>query len=438
MGKKYVCLLASLVLLTGLFVVGALQPARAADCGQPPLPPCAGQGVGEDPRSNSEQSPSSSQPSIAPISTIVVSEILAVGTNTDLTIHFRTNLETNAIVTLTDQIQTINPPLTVKTDQEKYTFDHAVVLSQNQNFQFPEMGLFDLAIQVTDRLGKTFTRRDLTLRLKNGQATIELGTTDGPLADSSDTSGVTAGETTSDTRQRSTKTAGQSPADEVLTEFFGQELTPSFTLADLILLLFLILLGLATILEGFFFTKRQRLWGVVYDARTKAPIEMAVIRLFDQEHHKLLETRVTPKSGRFSFLAEPGEYYLDVTKEGYHFPSRIVDGSIDNEYTNLYLGRVIKLGAGQSLIAPDVPIDSEAGEIQKPGIFRRVIIPAMDKFRLPLLGLVFLIALGYQFLFIDPLEALEKDPNDLLLFGSLGLIIILITIEFLFVRRGRK
>ena len=229
----------------------------------------------------------------------------------------------------------------------------------------------------------------------------------------------------------------RTPLEAYLGTIFNQ---PVLTLGDrvvrgasLIWWLFELLVLAATSLGIYFFVKRRRLWGVVYDGRSKDPIEMAVVRLFDQEHHKLLETRVTPKSGRYSFLAEPGAYYLDVTKEGYHFPSRIVTSTIDNEYSNLYRGEIIKLGVGQSLVAPDVPIDSEAGEIKTASFYRRRVFPWLDKLRLPILLLAIL---------LTPVVYLARQSGEiassyLLPVGTMLLVIFLIS-EFLFVRRGRK
>ena len=207
----------------------------------------------------------------------------------------------------------------------------------------------------------------------------------------------------------------------------------SSSLADLLWWLFLVLVACGTLLGIYFFAKRRRLWGVVYDARTKQPVEMAVIRLFDQQHHKLLETRVTPASGRYSFLAEPGEFYLEVTKEGYHFPSRIVTSHIDNEYINLYRGEVIKLGAGQSLVAPDIPVDSEAGEVKQAGFFRRIVFPILDTVRLPILILGAVIAPAVY------LASQEKElETSFILPIGIFLIVLFLISEFLFVRRGRK
>ena len=63
-------------------------------------------------------------------------------------------------------------------------------------------------------------------------------------------------------------------------------------------------------------------WGIVYDSETKEPVESAIVRIFDKEYNKLLETKVTDGQGRFEFLVKPGEYFITATKEGYLFPSK--------------------------------------------------------------------------------------------------------------------
>ncbi|MBI4175425.1 hypothetical protein HY523_02285 [Candidatus Berkelbacteria bacterium] len=50
--------------------------------------------------------------------------------------------------------------------------------------------------------------------------------------------------------------------------------------------------------------------------RTDQPLELAIVRLKTTDG-KLLETRVTDRMGRYSFLAQPGDYLLEVQKAGY-------------------------------------------------------------------------------------------------------------------------
>ncbi len=203
----------------------------------------------------------------------------------------------------------------------------------------------------------------------------------------------------------------------------------SFALSSLLWWILLVLVSLSTLLEIFFFIKQRRLWGVVYDARSKQPVDIAIIRLFRQADHKMIETRVTSKSGRYSFLADPGEYYLEVIKEGYHFPSRIITTSADNEYISVYRGEVIKLGVGQSLIAPDVPIDGESTAIVRINFYRRFIFPLLETIRFPLLVITLVFLIVYGFIILQPTP---------LFFFLLSAVVMLFLIEFIFIRRGHK
>jgi len=63
--------------------------------------------------------------------------------------------------------------------------------------------------------------------------------------------------------------------------------------------------------------KKQRPWGIVYDANSKNPIAFAVVRLFDQGGN-MLKQAVTDLQGRFSFLADPGTYQLSVEHSDYN------------------------------------------------------------------------------------------------------------------------
>jgi hypothetical protein len=62
---------------------------------------------------------------------------------------------------------------------------------------------------------------------------------------------------------------------------------------------------------------KPKSWGIVYDARTKAPLSSSVVRIFDLKFNKLLETQVTDSNGRYSFLVGKNEYQLLTEKPGY-------------------------------------------------------------------------------------------------------------------------
>jgi hypothetical protein len=62
---------------------------------------------------------------------------------------------------------------------------------------------------------------------------------------------------------------------------------------------------------------KARSWGRVYDAKTKKAINGAVVRIFDKQFNKLLETQATSSNGKYGFFAEHNTYYITVEKEGY-------------------------------------------------------------------------------------------------------------------------
>ncbi|MDO8463317.1 MAG: hypothetical protein Q7S96_03550 [bacterium] len=61
----------------------------------------------------------------------------------------------------------------------------------------------------------------------------------------------------------------------------------------------------------------KKSWGAVKDAMTSAPLHLAIVRLFDQEFGKLLETAATDRYGRYRFLAGKSVYYVTAQKTGY-------------------------------------------------------------------------------------------------------------------------
>lgn len=65
-------------------------------------------------------------------------------------------------------------------------------------------------------------------------------------------------------------------------------------------------------------TYKPKSWGRIMDAKNKKPINNAIVRIFDMEYNKLLDTQITDRQGRYGFLVGgPSNYYLTVSKEGY-------------------------------------------------------------------------------------------------------------------------
>ena len=107
--------------------------------------------------------------------------------------------------------------------------------------------------------------------------------------------------------------------------------------------------------------RKQKGWGVVYNSITKTPVGLAIVRLYDAATKRLLQSRVTDKEGRYIFLVDAGEYYLEAARPGFAFPSQILKNiTEDNNYTNLYSGQMVKIAAGQhGAIIANIPLDQQ-------------------------------------------------------------------------------
>ncbi|PJA47398.1 hypothetical protein CO172_01650, partial [Candidatus Uhrbacteria bacterium CG_4_9_14_3_um_filter_36_7] len=124
-----------------------------------------------------------------------------------------------------------------------------------------------------------------------------------------------------------------------------------------------------------FWHRRKRMgYGTVYNATTKAPIDLAIVRLYQSENHKLLQSRVTDKGGRFFFLVSPGRYRLEVKKPEFIFPSDYLRGvKQDVVYTDLYHQEEIIVKDSGAMITPNIPLDpKEPEKYQTPAAIRRL------------------------------------------------------------------
>ena len=128
----------------------------------------------------------------------------------------------------------------------------------------------------------------------------------------------------------------------------------------------------------FFWRRRRKGFGVVYNAISKIPVDLATVRLYrlpddvslegEIPQGKLVKSRVTDKKGRFFFLVPPGTYRLAVTKTGHSFPTEyLADEMSDGEYLDVYHGEVIRVDAEEAFVAANIPIDpSQATNLHAP------------------------------------------------------------------------
>lgn len=140
-----------------------------------------------------------------------------------------------------------------------------------------------------------------------------------------------------------------------LSSLFGS----SFSLSQLIFLpvriwnLLLVFLGIR---------RRSQPWGVVYDSKTKQPLDPVYVQLLD-ENGEEVATSITDIQGRFGFLIEkPGNYRLMAGKTNYAFPSDAMQGiHTDVLYDEVYHGETLALDR-DGVITKNIPMDPQAGD----------------------------------------------------------------------------
>jgi cysteine-rich repeat protein len=107
--------------------------------------------------------------------------------------------------------------------------------------------------------------------------------------------------------------------------------------------------------------KKREKWGMVYNSLTKLPVDLSIVRLISKEG-KVIQSRVTDRGGRFIFFVDPGTYKLEIRRNGFVFPSRILANvSVDGSKIDLYHGEPLSINEEGHPITPNIPIDP--GEI---------------------------------------------------------------------------
>ncbi len=101
-----------------------------------------------------------------------------------------------------------------------------------------------------------------------------------------------------------------------------------------------------------------RTWGVVYDSRTKEPIDPAYVTVRGSLG-KVAATAITDMDGRFGIIVPPGIYTLIVEKTNYVFPStRLLGHKTDGYYSGLYFGTQFEVTEIERALSFAIPMDS--------------------------------------------------------------------------------
>jgi uncharacterized delta-60 repeat protein len=101
--------------------------------------------------------------------------------------------------------------------------------------------------------------------------------------------------------------------------------------------------------------RKEKDWGVVYDANSGAPLSFTQVQIVDKKTGKVKETKITDKHGTYYFLASPGSYVLKCFKNGYKMVSSDQKNKLKAFYGNSYFGGKIEREKN-SKIYYDIPL----------------------------------------------------------------------------------
>ena len=117
--------------------------------------------------------------------------------------------------------------------------------------------------------------------------------------------------------------------------------------------------------------RRRKKWGVVYNALSKMPVDLATIRVIEVNSGRVVQSRVTDNEGRYSFFINPGLYRIEVLKKGFIFPTKILqDLKEDTGFLDIYHGESIHVDDKYTEISVNIPLDPIGAKEKTP---RRII-----------------------------------------------------------------
>ncbi len=143
--------------------------------------------------------------------------------------------------------------------------------------------------------------------------------------------------------------------------------------------------------------RKRKGYGVVYNAMTKLPVDLAIVRLKDAATGRFLQTRVTDRGGRYFFIVQPGKYLLDVHKASFSFPSGYLkEVKQDALFLDLYHGESIEVTERGATIFANIPVDPEVKEKLPAQIVRRLVWQKVGYLISSVSPLLALVALAIQ------------------------------------------
>ncbi|PLX27291.1 hypothetical protein C0581_03480 [Candidatus Parcubacteria bacterium] len=107
--------------------------------------------------------------------------------------------------------------------------------------------------------------------------------------------------------------------------------------------------------------RKQKKWGIVYDAFTKQPVGLAMVRILDAQTKKVVRSQVTDAQGRYYLMLDAGEYTIEVVKTGFSgFSEYLKNKGEDAKYINLYHGESFEIKEESGELNYNIPLDAQS------------------------------------------------------------------------------
>ncbi len=99
--------------------------------------------------------------------------------------------------------------------------------------------------------------------------------------------------------------------------------------------------------------RKQKSWGTVFNAYSKQPIDLALVRLIDHKTGQVVRTQVTDAKGRYFMIGGTGIYRLEATKEGFDYEHIHIDEGL---YPNIYRGEQLAFAEEHNELNYNIPL----------------------------------------------------------------------------------
>ncbi len=109
--------------------------------------------------------------------------------------------------------------------------------------------------------------------------------------------------------------------------------------------------------------RKKKKWGVVYNAYTKQPVDLAAVRIINDETGKVVRTQVTDTHGRYFIAVDEGRYKIEIIKPGFVGLSEFMkEKDEDAKYIGLYHGESFEIVGSDNYVTYNIPVDPEVAD----------------------------------------------------------------------------